>query len=202
LIHDQGYLPIMQPFIDIGNATGTLGLVKPFVDLLSPATVNPVTLTVDLVVAVGQGIQAFVNDVGGTTLAPVSPFTTGPSTVSTLAAPNSDPPVNNSVVDPNPNPKPNPSANAGTQSLTINNSQMTPGNGQLTNPFTLPGLPKPNGSSATPPTGSNGWKPGAVIQGITTAVKDVINGLTHPFAPKSGAGSSGSQSTSGSQAAA
>jgi len=43
---------------------------------------------------------------------------------------------------------------------------------------------------------------GAVIQGITTAVKDVINGLTHPFAPKSGAGSSGSQSTSGSQAAA
>jgi hypothetical protein len=43
---------------------------------------------------------------------------------------------------------------------------------------------------------------GAMIQGITTAVKDVINGLTHPFAPKSGAGSSGSQSTSGSQAAA
>src|ERR1700730_17973905 len=170
LIPDQGYLPIMQPFIDIGNATGTLGLVKPFVDLLSPATkvlidlrydrtanpgipqtfklipiVNPVTLTVDLVVAVGHGIQAFVNDVGGTTLAPVSPSTTGPSTVSTLAAPNSDPPVNNSVVDPNPNPKPNPSANAGAQSLTINNSQMTPGNGQLTNPFTIPGLPEPNG---------------------------------------------------------
>jgi hypothetical protein len=37
LIPDQGYLPIMQPFIDIGNATGTLGLVKPVVDLLSPA---------------------------------------------------------------------------------------------------------------------------------------------------------------------
>jgi hypothetical protein len=80
--------------------------------------------------------------------------------VSTLVAPNSGPSANNSVVDPNPNPKPNPITNAGTQSLTINNSQMTPGNGQLTNPFTIPGLPKPNGSSATPPTGSNGWKPG------------------------------------------
>ena len=123
LIPWQGTLPIYQPFMDLASATGTTALVKPFVDLLTPATkvlidlgydrtanpgipqtfklipiVNPVTLTVDLVVAVGQGIQAFVNDVGGTTLAPVSPFTTGPSTVSTLAAPNSDPPVNNSVV--------------------------------------------------------------------------------------------------------
>jgi hypothetical protein len=59
--------------------------------------------------------------------------------VSTLAAPNSDPPVNNSVVDPNPNPKPNPSANAGTQSLTINNSQMTPGQRAIDKPIHHPG---------------------------------------------------------------
>jgi hypothetical protein len=201
-------------------------LVKPFVDLLSPAfkviidlaydrnanpgipqtfqlipIVNPVTLTVNLIVAGVQGIQNALSDIGGTTPAPVSPFTTpGPSTVSTLAAANSGPPANNSVVDPNP--KPNPITNAGAQSLMINNSQMTPANGQSTNPFTIPNLPKPNGSTSTPATGSNGWKPGAVIQGITTEVKDVINELTHPFAPKSGAGSSNSPSTSGSQAAA
>jgi PE-PPE domain len=108
LIPDQGYVPIMQPFIDLGTATGTLGLVKPVVDLLSPAfkviidlaydrtanpgipqtfklipIVNPVTLTVNLIVAGVQGIQDAVSDIGGTTLTPVSPFTTtGPSTVS------------------------------------------------------------------------------------------------------------------------
>jgi hypothetical protein len=41
-----------------------------------------------------------------------------------------------------------------------------------------------------------------VIQGVTTAVKDVINGLTKPFTPKPGSGTTNSQSTSGSQAAA
>jgi hypothetical protein len=93
------------------------------------------------------------------------------------------------VVDPNP--KPNPITNVGAQSLMTNNSPMTPADGQLTNPSTIPDLPKPNG-----------WKPGAVIQVVITAAKDVINGLTRPFTPKPGAGSSNPQSTSGSQAAA
>jgi hypothetical protein len=195
---DQGYLPIMQPFIDIGNATGTLGLVKPVVDLLSPAfkviidlaydrtanpgipqtfqlipIVNPVTLTVNLIVAGVQGIRDAVNDVGGTTPVPVSPFaTTGPSTP---------------VVNPNPNPNPNLITNVATRSLTSNNNQMTPRNGQLTNPFTIPNLPKSNGSSSTPSTGSNGWKPGTVIQDVGTAVKNVINDLTHPFTSRGAA---------------
>jgi hypothetical protein len=86
--------------------------------------------------------------------------------------------------------------------LQINNSQMTPANGQLPNPFNIGNLPKPTGASSTPSTGSNGWQPGAVIQGVTTTIKDVINDLTRPFAPKSGAGTSNSQPTSGSQAAA
>jgi PE-PPE domain len=222
LIPWQGTLPIYQPFIDIASATGTTPLVKPIVDLLTPATkvlidlgynrtanpgipqtfqlfpiVNPATLAVNLVAAVGQGIQNAQSDIGGTTPAPVSPpTTTGPSTVSTLAAPNSDPPADNSVVNPNPNPV----TNVGTQSLMANNSQMTPANGQLTNPFTIPGLPKPNGSSSTPPAGSNG--PGAGIQGVTTAVSDVINGLTKPLTPKPGAGTSNPQSTGGLGAAA
>jgi hypothetical protein len=222
LIPDKGYLPIMQPFIDFGNATGTLPVIKPFVDLLSPAfkviidlaydrnanpgipqtfklipIVNPVTLTVNLVVAVGQGIQAFINDVGDPPSGPVIPFApTGPSTVSPLAAPNSDPPVNNSAVNtPLTDAKSNPS-------FTANTVQTTPATGPLPNPFNIVDLPKPNGSSSTPTTGSNGWKPGAVIQGFTTAVKDVIGDLTKPFAPKSGGGTSNSQSSSGSQAAA
>lgn len=186
LIPDQGYLPIVQPFIDIGNATGTLGLVKPVVDLLSPdlkviidlaydrtanpgipqtfqliPIVNPVTLTVNLIVAGVQGIQDAVNDVGGTTPAAVTPFATpGPSTP---------------VVNPNPNLI----TNVATRALTSNNNPMTPRNGQLTNPFTIPNLPKSNGSSSTPSTGSNGWKPGTVIQDVSTAVKNVINDLTH-----------------------
>src|ERR1700757_4645448 len=77
LIPQQGTLPILQPFLDIGNATGTTALVKPFVDLLNPVfkvivdlaydrnanpgipqtfqlfpIVNPITLTVNLLVAV------------------------------------------------------------------------------------------------------------------------------------------------------
>ena len=72
-------LPIMQPFLDLGAATGTSALVEPIIDLVSPATqvlietgydrtdygeptpfrlipiINPVELTVDLVEAVQEG---------------------------------------------------------------------------------------------------------------------------------------------------
>jgi len=214
LIPWQGTLPIYQPFIDIASATGTTPLVKPIVDLLTPATkvlidlgynrtanpgipqtfqlfpiVNPVTLAVNLGVAVGQGIQAAQNDVGGTSDPPtLPPAPTGPTTLSAFAAPNSGPVANNSVVDPNPNPI----TNAGTRSLMVNNSQMTPANGHLTSPFNILNLPKPNGSSSTPAAGSNG--PGAVNDGI--------NGLTKPSTPKPGAGTTNPQSTGGLGAAA
>lgn len=45
-----------------------------------------------------------------------------------------------------PYPNPNLITNVATRSLTSNNNQMTPRNGQLTNPFTIPNLPKSNGS--------------------------------------------------------
>ncbi|MDT5092131.1 MAG: hypothetical protein QOH60_1494 [Mycobacterium sp.] len=104
LIPQQGTLPIYQPFVDLANSTGTSALVNPVLDLITPVTkvlintaydraanpgipqsltliptwINPVTLTVDLVQATMQGVQNFVNDLGG-----VSTLTTQ----STLAAP-------------------------------------------------------------------------------------------------------------------
>jgi hypothetical protein len=117
LIPQQGTLPIMQPFMDIASSTGTTFLVKPIVDLLSPVTkvlidlgydrtANPgipqtlsvlpfnpfqnwVAVGLNLVAAAGQGVQAFLGDLGvPTTVAPttIAPTTPGPSTFSTLAA--------------------------------------------------------------------------------------------------------------------
>jgi hypothetical protein len=111
LIPHQGTLPLMQPFMDIAAQTGTTALVKPVVDLFSPVTkvlinlgydrtVNPgipqilsilpfnpfqnwIGVGFDLLNATGEGIQAFLNDVGiGAAIAPVAP---APVTTSTLA---------------------------------------------------------------------------------------------------------------------
>jgi hypothetical protein len=86
-------LPIMQPLIDIGAATGTSALVTPIVNLVSPTLrvlietgydrsnygqptpfrlipiINPITLAVDLVAAAGQGIH----DAFGVTLPSLTP---------------------------------------------------------------------------------------------------------------------------------
>ena len=101
-------LPIMQPLLDIGAATGTTALVKPIVDLISPVTrvlietgydrsnygrptpftiftpINPVTLTVDLASAVVQGIHDALGDLGVSV--PAAPAAPAPATTSTLAA--------------------------------------------------------------------------------------------------------------------
>ncbi|MFV8165001.1 PE-PPE domain-containing protein [Mycobacterium sp. 134] len=79
------YLPIMQPLIDLGAATGTSAVVIPLVDLVSPAMqtlietgydrgdygsptpfqlvprVNPVKLVTDLINDIPEGIQAARN---------------------------------------------------------------------------------------------------------------------------------------------
>ena len=110
-------LPITQPFLDLGAATGTSALVEPIVDLVSPATqvlietgydrtdygqptpfrlippINPVTLTVDLVEAVQEGVENAL----APGLAPLGPTTqsgpqTEPAPVSTrIAAVQQDP---------------------------------------------------------------------------------------------------------------
>ena len=97
-------LPILQPFIDFGNATGTSAIVNPILELVQPALkvlidtgydrtanpgdpmifrliprINPIKLVVDLVAAVGQGIKdAFdgVPIVPTVTPAPTSSSTT------------------------------------------------------------------------------------------------------------------------------
>lgn len=80
-------LPLLQPLRDFGKATGTEFLTTPLIDLITPALrvlietgydrslpysapapfrliprVNPITLAVDLVNAVGAGIRAAIND--------------------------------------------------------------------------------------------------------------------------------------------
>ncbi|GAY16000.1 PE-PPE domain-containing protein [Mycobacterium sp. shizuoka-1] len=113
-------LPIMQPLLDIGAATGTTALIKPIVDLISPVTrvlietgydrsnygrptpftiftpINPVTLTVDLANAVVQGIHDALGDVGVSVPAP--PTAPAPATSSTTVTagssePNADKPA-------------------------------------------------------------------------------------------------------------
>lgn len=84
-------LPIMRPFLDLAAVTGTTALIKPIVDLISPALrvlidtgynrhlnpgvpaplrliplINPFTLITDLIEAVGEGIHAAVTDIFGT----------------------------------------------------------------------------------------------------------------------------------------
>lgn len=100
-------LPITQPLLDIGAATGTTGLIKPIVDLISPVTrvlietaydrsnygqptpfniftpINPVKLTVDLAKAVVQGIHDALGDLGVSVPGTAVP---APATTPTVAA--------------------------------------------------------------------------------------------------------------------
>lgn len=102
-------LPIMQPLLDFGAATGTTAIIKPFVDLISPVTrvlietgydrsnygqptpftiftpINPVKLTVDLATAAVQGVHDALADLGvAVPAAPAAPAPAAPA--STLAA--------------------------------------------------------------------------------------------------------------------
>jgi hypothetical protein len=102
------YLPLYQPFIDIGTATGTSALIVPIVDLVSPATqtlietgydrtnysnpqpgtllppktFNPFQTAVDLVNDIPEGINMALMP-GRTPLPP--PEGQGPPTSSTLS---------------------------------------------------------------------------------------------------------------------
>jgi hypothetical protein len=217
-------LPILQPFIDFGNATGTSSIVNPILELVQPALkvlidigydrtanpgdpmtfrlipiINPFKLAVDLVVAVGQGIKDATDGVpivptvtppptsSTTTEAPAggpSPFSTftrsGPETPSNDAftpAPSND----NSVVVSTLKTDPKPVVNTDTQLPADNSGQTTAAdNGSVVKPFQLLELPKPGTSSTTQPKKPNAWKPGAVLQRVTTGLEDAINGLMKP----------------------
>ncbi|WP_193046290.1 PE-PPE domain-containing protein [Mycolicibacterium baixiangningiae] len=102
LIPQRGTLPIFQPFVDIGNATGTSAFIEPVVRLLQPVTkllinlgydrnadpgvarnlsilpfdpftFNPIQFSVDFVEAVVQGIEDAVR--GGSMIAVPVPAT-------------------------------------------------------------------------------------------------------------------------------
>lgn len=113
-------LPIMQPLLDIGAATGTTVLIKPFVDLISPVTrvlietgydrsnygqptpftiftpINPVKLTADLAKAVVQGIHDALGDLGVSV--PAAPAAPAPATSATSVAATSGPVVEKTAV--------------------------------------------------------------------------------------------------------
>jgi pimeloyl-ACP methyl ester carboxylesterase len=102
------YLPIFQPFVDLGDATGTSALIVPITDLLSPATqtlietgydrsnyanpqpgtilppktFNPIKTAVDLVNDIPEGINMALTP-GRTPLPP--PAGQGPQTLTTLS---------------------------------------------------------------------------------------------------------------------
>jgi hypothetical protein len=98
-------LPILQPFIDFGNATGTSAIVDPILELVQPALkvlidtgydrtanpgdpmtfrliprINPLKLVVDLAAAVVQGIKDATDGV------PIVPTVTPPSSASSTTA--------------------------------------------------------------------------------------------------------------------
>jgi hypothetical protein len=118
-------LPLLQPIRDLGRLTGTEFLTTPLTDLIEPALrvlietgydrslpygapaparliplVNPITLTVDLVDAVGQGIRDALQNIGvpapalvkqpmvsaAAALAPVIPSPRAPKTIRTTPA--------------------------------------------------------------------------------------------------------------------
>ena len=98
-------LPLLQPLREFGAFTHTEFLTTPLIDLIQPALrvlietgydrslpygqpapfrlipmVNPITLTVDLVNAIGQGIHAAARDIGMTPPpAPVTAATVSPN---------------------------------------------------------------------------------------------------------------------------
>ncbi len=83
-------LPIVRPFLEFGGFTHTSFIIKPIVDLVSPVLrvlidtgydrslspgvpapfrliplINPITLTVDLINAAGEGVKAAISDITG-----------------------------------------------------------------------------------------------------------------------------------------
>ncbi|GCA98559.1 PE-PPE domain-containing protein [Mycolicibacterium sp. NCC-Tsukiji] len=106
-------LPIVRPFLEFGGFTHTSFIIKPIVDLVSPVLrvlidtgydrslspgvpapfrliplLNPITLTVDLINAAGQGVKAAISDItGGKVQLPIAATTPAP-TPTTVAARN------------------------------------------------------------------------------------------------------------------
>lgn len=112
-------LPLLQPLRDLGAATHLQFITTPLVDLVQPALrvlietgynrgdygkptpfrlipiFNPITVTVDFVDAVGEGIGAALNDIG-------HPTSAVPPAPSPLTGPNTQSPTLRSVGDPPP----------------------------------------------------------------------------------------------------
>jgi len=104
-------LPIVRPFLEFGGFTHTSFIIKPLVDLVAPVLrvlidtgydrslspgvpapfrliplINPITLTVDLINAAGEGVKAAISDItGGKVQLPIAATTPAPAPT-TIAA--------------------------------------------------------------------------------------------------------------------
>ena len=166
-------LPILQPFIDFGNATGTSAIVNPILELVQPALkvlidtgydrtanpgdpmtfrliprINPLKLVVDLAAAVVQGIKDATDGVPivPTVTPPTSTTSTTTFATSTFAMQRSTPDADASRVQQNvDNTDPKPQTD-------ITPKQPKLGANGSANPvFKLPKLPKPTVGSTTAP---------------------------------------------------
>lgn len=104
-------LPLVRPFLEFGGFTHTSFIVKPLVDLVSPVLrvlidtgydrslspgvpapfrliplINPITLTVDLINAAGEGVKAAISDItGGKVQLPIAATTPAPAPTTVAA---------------------------------------------------------------------------------------------------------------------
>ena len=104
-------LPIVRPFLEFGGFTHTSFIIKPIVDLVSPVLrvlidtgydrslspgvpapfrliplINPITLTVDLINAAGEGVKAAISDItGGKVQLPIAATTPAPAPTTVAA---------------------------------------------------------------------------------------------------------------------
>jgi len=104
-------LPIVRPFLEFGGFTHTSFIIKPIVDLVAPVLrvlidtgydrslspgvpapfrliplINPITLTVDLINAAGEGVKAAISDItGGKVQLPVGATTPAPAPTTVAA---------------------------------------------------------------------------------------------------------------------
>lgn len=104
-------LPIVRPFLEFGGFTHTSFIIKPIVDLVSPVLrvlidtgydrslspgvpapfrliplINPITLTVDLINAAGEGVKAAISDItGGKVQLPIAATTPAPAPATVAA---------------------------------------------------------------------------------------------------------------------
>ncbi len=210
-----GTTPIVKPLVDLESPVLRVLIDTGYDRSISPGQytwaklipiINPFKLTTDLVVAVGQGVHDALHDIsGGATAVPAPPlvpplFTdwgppaTTPLTRSLAPQQQLSMKTNSGDAPDSTNTPPSDDTNTGLQTPTNNGSIKTPptNNGSSVNPFNLVDPTKSSTTSTGSPAAKpKAWKPGAVLQKITTGIKDAVSDLTQPHSATTPGGETG-----------